>query len=142
MNAPPAAPIWRPPAAYVHPEPTVSVPWRVAAWLERYADLRAVRTKHRGADGQVDSVLVALGTAAASWRQANQVPVAGTAVAETAEPVAVSALTTAQAADLVSLSDRAVRKAAAEGRLVATKSAGSWRIRREDLEHYRAARAR
>ncbi|MFY1589160.1 hypothetical protein ACN267_32260, partial [Micromonospora sp. WMMD734] len=62
---------WRPPAAYVHglDGPTVVVPGRVAAWLERHANLRQVRTAQRGADPEVDAVLVALAVAAAAWRQ-------------------------------------------------------------------------
>lgn len=117
------------------------VPARTAAWLERYADLRALRTRYRGADPEVDAVLVALGVAAAGWREEHQVPPAGTEVAAQPEPAAFSVMSSAQAAEALGRTDRAVRKAAAAGRLAATKSAGRWRIEREDLELYRAALA-
>lgn len=132
---------WRTPAAYVHTGAVVVVPARIAAWLDRHADLRAIRTGHRGADAEVDSVLIALATAAAAWRQTQQVPPPGTTLARDPEPAAPSPLTSTQAADLLGCTDRAIRRAAAEGRLSATKSAGRWRIEREDLEQHRAARA-
>lgn len=136
------SPAFRSPAAYVHGDgAVVVVPARVAAWLERYADLRALRTAQRGADPEVDGVLVALGVAAASWRQQRVGSVCGTDLAPAAEPVASSALTAEQAGQLLGIGARAVRKAAAEGRLRAVRHGGAWHIEREDVEHYRAVRA-
>lgn len=132
---------WRPPEAFLHGD-IVIVPRRACAWLEQFADLRNRRTAHRGVDAEVDAVLVAIATAAAAWRQAHRVPTVGTNVAGSAEPAASSLLlTSTQAAELLGCTDRAVRKAAAEGRLLATKSGRCWRIEPEALAHYRAANA-
>jgi excisionase family DNA binding protein len=49
-------------------------------------------------------------------------------------------LTSGRAADLVGVSTRAIRKAITAGRLVGTRVGSQYRISREDLEHYRAAR--
>lgn len=132
---------WRPPGAFVHglDGPVVAVPGRVAAWLERYADLRQVRTANRGVDAEVDAVLVALATAAAIWRLQRTGADHGTELGKPAEPVP-SSLTTAQAATLLRIGERAVRKACAEGRLPATRHGDCWSIDREDVEHYRGGR--
>jgi excisionase family DNA binding protein len=137
-----SAPAFRQPAAYVHGDgAVVVVPARTAAWLERYADLRALRIRHRGADPEVDAVLVALAVAAAAWREQRAGTASGTAVDEGAEPAASSQLTTAEAGDLLGVGARAVRRAISEGRLPAERHGDVWRIDREDVEHYRAARA-
>ncbi len=131
---------WRPPTAYVHGigGSVVVVPGRVAAWLERHADLRRLRTDARGADAEVDAVLVALATCAFAWRAS----ATGTAIPAQAEPVALSSwLSTSQAAGLVGVTPRAIRKAIADDRLSATEVNGSYRISREDVEHFRAGRA-
>lgn len=134
-------PAFRSPAAYVHGDGrVVVVPARVAAWLERHAGLRALRTAHRGADPEVDGVLVALGVAAATWRQQTLGSVRGIDLAANAEPVASSPLTTAEAGQLLGIGSRAIRKAIAEGRLQAERHGDTWRISREEVEHYRAAR--
>ena len=134
-------PVWRPPEAYVHglSGPVAVVPGRVAAWLERHADLRRIRTEARGVDPEVDAVLVALALAAATWRTS----ATGSNLAKSAEVEAPSALwlTSSQAADHLGIGDRAIRLAIAERRLPAEKVGGQWRINREDIEHYRAARA-
>lgn len=136
-----SGPVFRQPSAYVHGDgAVVVVPARVAAWLERYADLRTLRTAHRGADPVVDGVLVALGVAAATWRQQAAGSVRGTDLAPSAEPVTCSQLTTAEAGLLLGIGPRAVRKAIAERRLQAERHGDSWRIEREVVEHFRAAR--
>ncbi|WP_432051123.1 helix-turn-helix domain-containing protein [Verrucosispora sp. NA02020] len=124
----------------------MSVPARVAAWLERAAGLRELRAQHRGVDPEVDSVLVALATAGAAWRTTHLVssdPTTGrgTDQARQPEPEAVSALTTTQAAHLLGITDRGVRTAITTGRLRAQRIGDRWHIDREDLEHYRAGRA-
>lgn len=133
---------FREPASFVHgiDGPVVVVPARVAAWLERYTDLRSLRTAQRGADPEVDGVLIAMGVAAARWRQQHTGSARGTAVAATAEPAPSSSLTTTQAGQLLGVGPRAVRKAIAEGRLRAEPHGSAWRIAREEVEHYRAAR--
>ncbi|MGW3854732.1 helix-turn-helix domain-containing protein [Micromonospora arida] len=135
---------FRPPAAYVHglDGPTVVVPGRVAAWLERHANLRQIRTGHRGADPEVDSVLVALAVAAAAWRQQTGVSSDhGTDQRKQPEHESESRLTTTQAANLLNITDRGVRAAIARHRLNAQRVGDQWLIDREDLEHFRAGRA-
>jgi excisionase family DNA binding protein len=140
-GSPVTAPPWRSPSSYVAgvDGPVVVVPGRVAAWLERYADLRRLRTDSRGVDPEVDSVLIALATAAALWRQQRTGADHGTELGKQAEPRS-EFVTTAQAATLLRITERGVRKACAEGRLPATRHGDIWSISREDVEHYRAAR--
>lgn len=131
----------RPPTAYVHgvDAPVVVVPARVCAWLERYASLNEVRIQERGADPEVDAVLVAVRLAALTWRTT----ATGTAVA--AKPEAPTDLnqwmSTGQAAERLGITDRAVRLAIKENRLKATNLDGRWRITAEDLQHFTAAKA-
>lgn len=133
---------FRPPSAFVHGDgAVVVVPARVAAWLERHADLRALRTAHRGADPEVDAALVALGVAAAAWREKRAGSANGTDLAASAEPTRSSSLTTAEAGQLLGIGARAVRRAIADKRLQAERHGDTWRIDREVVEHYRAARA-
>jgi len=137
-----SAPAFRPPAAFVHGDgAVVVVPARAAAWLERFTDLRAVRIENRGLDPETDAVLIALGVAAAAWRNAHTGSANGTGLAPSAEPAASSLLTTAEAGQLLGIGTRAVRKAIAEGRLRAVRHGDVWRIEREDVEHFRAVRA-
>ncbi len=139
MNVKGATP-FRPPSSYVHGTcgPVAVVPGRVASWLLRHADLARLRVEHRGMDGEVDSVLVAITVAAHSWRTS----VVGSDVRKEpeGEPQSGLWLTSAQAADLLGLTDRAVRLAIYEERLQAERVGGRWVIHREDLEHFRAAR--
>lgn len=131
----------RPPAAYVHgvDAPVVVVPARVCAWLERHARLNEVRVENRGADPEVDAVLVALRLAALTWRTS----ATGTPVAAKPEPATDlnQWLSTTQAADILYITDRAVRLAISEKRLPATQVNGRWRITREDVQHFAAAKA-
>ncbi|MGW0456045.1 helix-turn-helix domain-containing protein [Gordonia sputi] len=125
---------------YIHGEHgrIVVVPGRVAAWLEKRCGLNELRVSVRGCDSEVDSVLMALRLAALEWRSA----ATGTETTASAEPPAISEawVTTTQAAGMLGISDRAIRKAIAENRIPATRVGNAWRIAREDLEHYRAAR--
>lgn len=131
----------RPPTAYIHGvgAPVVVIPARVCAWLERYARLNEVRIRERGTDPEVDAVLVALRLAALTWRTT----ATGTPIA--AKPEALADLnqwlSTTQAADILYITDRAVRLAIQENRLKATNVNGRWRITREDIQHFRAAKA-
>ena len=132
-------PAFRPPNAYVHgvDSPVVVVPARVAAWLERRAGLSSLRPQVRGADPEVDAVLVALRLAAMTWTSS----VGGTETRNQPELEASSELTTQQVADAFGLTSRAVRKAIAAGRLKAHQVGARWVVTREDFEHYKAARA-
>ncbi|MBB6343777.1 excisionase family DNA binding protein [Nonomuraea muscovyensis] len=118
--------------------PVVVVPGRVAAWLERHAQLGRLRIERRGQDPEVDAVLAALRQAAAAWRSS----ATGTPNTNQPEPVPLSPqMGTSSAADLLGITDRAVLKAIHEGRLPAERVAGRWLITREDVEHFRAGRA-
>src|SRR5665647_1460514 len=117
--------------------PAVILNARTAAWLERYANLTALRVRIRGTDPQISRQLEELRVAAMSWRGS----ATGTTDAPQAEPAASSEwLSTGQAADLADVTPRAIRKAVTQGRLPATDVNGQHRINREDLEHYRASR--
>jgi excisionase family DNA binding protein len=115
----------------------VIVPQRVAAWLERHAQLGRLRIDVRGADAEVDNVLTALRLAAMAWRDS----ACGTDARNLTEVEPLSVLSTVQAAGELGITDRAVRLAIQEGRLTGQQVSGRWQISREDLEHYRAARA-
>ncbi|MDP9442939.1 MAG: helix-turn-helix domain-containing protein [Actinomycetota bacterium] len=130
---------WRPAEHYVHGHgEVVVVPARVAAWLTRYAGLERLRAEVRGADAEVDSVLVALALAAFAWRSS----ATGSGLASAPEVAAPCAwMSTTQAARLLGITDRGVRLAIAAERLPAQWVDGRWRVAREDVEHYRAARA-
>jgi excisionase family DNA binding protein len=78
-------------------------------------------------------VLCALRLAALVWRSS----ACGTSVAVEPEQGA-SWLSTGEVAAVVGISPRGVRKAIAEGRLQATRD---WRVTREDVEQWKAARA-
>ncbi|MBQ1060050.1 helix-turn-helix domain-containing protein [Micromonospora sp. C41] len=139
-----SAPRFRPPETYVHglEGPSVVVPARVAAWLERYAGLRDLRTAHRGADAEVDAVLVALALAAQMWRQRTGVSSdQGTDQRNQPDQGPCCDLSTTEAADRLNMTDRGVRAAIARGSLTAHRDGDRWRVAPEDLEHYRAGRA-
>lgn len=130
-------PAYRPPTAYIHggPVPVVIMPARVSAWLERHADLNRIRVENRGNDPEVDSVLVALRLAALAWRTST------TGSSQAAEPEELPALmSTAQVADHLDVTDRAVRHAIKEGRLKAHRDGSRWKVAIEDLIHYEQAK--
>ncbi|WP_420835150.1 helix-turn-helix domain-containing protein [Williamsia herbipolensis] len=91
----------------------------------------------RGTDVELTNVLTALHLASLDWRSA----ATGIVKPSTAELEPRSEwIGTRQAADLLGISDRAVRKAIVEKRLAATSIGQGYRVRREDVEHYRSAR--
>ncbi|WP_090860076.1 helix-turn-helix domain-containing protein [Nocardioides lianchengensis] len=119
--------------------PAVVISARTAAWLERNANLSALRVRVRGTDPETSAHLEQIRYAALSWRGS----ATGTEAATEAEPASESDmwLSTVEAADLAGITSRAIRKAIAEGRLASVEVGGRHRISREDLEHYKAARA-
>lgn len=119
--------------------PIVILDARTCAWLERYAGLSSLRVKVRGTDSEISEQLTEIRLAALAWRSS----ATGTIDDTKAEPAAESEqwLSTGQAADLAGVTSRAIRKAIAETRLPAVVIGGRHRISREDLEHYKAARA-
>jgi hypothetical protein len=92
--------------------PAVVVPARVAAWLESKLDLRRVRTDVRGADPEVDAVLLDLAVVALTWRKAVEaLPCRGSEQAGPAEAGTPSSwLTTAQAAGRLGVTSSRVRR--------------------------------
>jgi excisionase family DNA binding protein len=120
----------------------------VADILDRRLGLGKIRKKVRGQDAELDSVLMALGMAGLAFRTGQEQQFAlrsgiGTEDAKPAEPPSHSDVVgTRTAAGLLGITDRAVRKAIAEGRLPATTVDGRHRIHREDIENYRATRTR
>lgn len=119
-------------------EPYVMVPARVAALLESRTNVGGLRVQVRGLDAEASAVLEDLRYAAMSWRGS----AGGTEADETPEPAAKSQVVTpSQAADLLGVTDRAIRKALQSGRLPGEKRGSNWFITREDFEHYKAARA-
>lgn len=130
-------PAYRPPSAYIHggPVPVVIMPARVSAWLSRHAGLDRLRIENRGNDPEVDNVLFALHLQALAWRTSV------TGSSQAAEPEELPALmSTAQVADHLDVTDRAVRHAIKEGRLKAHRDGSRWKVAIEDLTHYMAAR--
>lgn len=111
---------------------------RACAWLEHYANLTALRVRVRGTDLEISKQLEDIRVAALHWRSS------ATGTERDTEPELAAKsewLSTGQVAHELMITDRAVRKAIAEERLPATVIGGRYRISREDLEHYRAARA-
>lgn len=134
----------RPAEAYVHgvEGPVAVVPGRVAAWLERAAGLRRLRTEVRGMDPEVDATLVGLAAAAALWRErVGTGSPCGTGQAEQGTGGPASPVTTTEAATVLGITARGVRKAIEGGRLRAHRVGDVWLIGREDLAQYRAGRA-
>lgn len=112
----------------------------MAGWLVRQPEFRALRTKARGQHPAVHAYLTAVTVVGQEWISS----VSGTPVASISEqaPSLRTWVTTREAADLLDLSStRAVTQAIARKRLKARNEDGRWQIEREDLEHYRAARA-
>lgn len=118
--------------------PAVVIDARTAAWLLKYADISRLRVHVRGTDPRISRALEEITFVGLEWRTS----ATGTAVAARPEPATNSKqwLSTGQAADLVGVTSRAIRKAIAEGRLSASEVGGRYRINREDAEHYKAAR--
>lgn len=129
----------RPPEGYLIPAGSVVVPARIAHLLMKHA-LDGFRVRMQGLDPELDTVLTALDIARRRWALARSDR--GTAVAGTAELSEPSNdwFSTTRAAELLGVSDRAVRKALADKRLKGHQRGGRWWIAREELAHYRAIR--
>ncbi|OZF00559.1 helix-turn-helix domain-containing protein [Rhodococcoides fascians] len=115
----------------------VTIPGRIAALIDTRCNLAELRISLRGQDPEVDAVLMAIRLAALHWRTS----ATGSADAPTPEAEPLSEwVSTAEAANILYCTDRAVRLAINEKRLNATRVGRSYRITREDLEHFKAAR--
>jgi excisionase family DNA binding protein len=123
--------------------PAVVVPGRICAWLEDRLDLRRVRTDVRGADPEVDAVLLDLAVVALTWRKAVEaLPCRGSEQAGPTEAGTSSSwLSTTEAAGRLGVTSSRVRQEIRAKHLVAEQVDHQWRINRLDFEHYRAARA-
>ncbi len=118
--------------------PGVVISSRTAAWLERYAGLTALRVRVRGTDPEISRELQEVRQVAMSWRGA----ATGTTDDTRPEPATSSEwLATTEAADLLGIGPRAVVKAIARGSIPAKRVGNRHRVSREDVEHYRSARA-
>jgi hypothetical protein len=122
--------------------PVLLVPARIAALLERHYKMHELRLSARGWDTQLDAVLAAWHAIALQWidDSTRNASATGSEVAADAEPVGALMLSTATVAALASCTPRAVRLAAAEGRLVGCKSAGRWVFDRVDVKAWTSSR--
>jgi excisionase family DNA binding protein len=112
-------------------EGSVVVPARIAAWLEQRAGLTTdSRIRVRDTDPAAYEVLMALHAAALDHRSGTGTKLAG---AQPSRQESETWLTTTEAASLLGVTDRAVRKWIARGRLPATRHGGRWLINRAHL---------
>jgi excisionase family DNA binding protein len=121
---------------YLTPNRDAVVPPRIASWLEKNAGLsRDKRISIRDTDPLAYEVLAALHIAALCHRSG-----AGTELAmrPRTSPNLQTWLTTADVAKRLGVTDRAIRKWIAAGRLPATKHGGRWLL---DSNHVQIAEA-
>jgi len=129
--------------------PVVVVPARVAALLCRDGGLDRWKGQVRGADAELDAVLVALTAASAAWRSRAASAVAtecGILLddAGTAGPPSEHVETrwsSRDAAAVVGVSERAIRSAAAGGRLRGERVGAAWTFDRDEVMHFKERRA-
>ena len=128
-----------------HLAPVVVVPARVAAVLHRLTALDRVRLEHRGADEELDAVLAAMAAADRWWRSS----VGGThrdgAGSESASSghgsYRAATWSTSEVAAAAGISERAVRRAAAEARLPGRRIGRTWLFDPVDVRTWREARS-
>jgi excisionase family DNA binding protein len=127
----------RPIEGFVHGlgGPVALLEGQEAIALLRYCDLSGYS---RGADMALDRAVMKCRLLSAAHR-AGASTASGTIRAEPAEPTPSSdeRLTTQQAGELLGITDRGVRKAIKEGRLIAESFGGRWLIYAENLTLYR-----
>lgn len=122
--------------------PAVVISAETAYYLEKLTDgaVSRLRVRARGANQRVGQELLEIREAAMRFT----LPALPEVKADSAEVARDSEqwLSVIEVADLLGLTDRAVRLACSEGRLEAQQDdARRWRITRQAYEHYRAARA-
>lgn len=125
--------------------PAVVISAETAYWLERICKVSSLRQRLRDGRHQlVSQELLELRRVAMSFDPA-QLPASaevGRGFAEVATGLKQREwLTVAEAADLLNIGARAVRLACSEDRLDAERVGGRWRISRQALENFKAARA-
>jgi excisionase family DNA binding protein len=115
---------------HITPDGCVVVPPRIADWIEKQIGLVSERrTALANSDPLAYSVLSALRIVALAHRSGN-----GTKLAGGQPSSEESWLTTSEAGNAVGVTDRAIRKWIAAGRLPARKHGGRWLIDRTDLQ--------
>jgi excisionase family DNA binding protein len=133
----------RPAAAYVHglDGPIVIVSAIVAKRLLTSCGLQRWHAAHRGENRELDAVLVALKVVASAPGSATGAG-NGTAldVSVLSRAPLIWTVGSHEAADLLGIGQRAVRRACSERRLDAQRVGGRWLIANNDLERFRAAR--
>jgi hypothetical protein len=121
--------------------PVVVLSAETAALMERCLPLKALRVRVRGHNQRVAQELLDLREVAMSYIP-RLLPEAEAESAEVAEDLGVW-LRSVEAADLVGITDRAIRDACVSGRLVAHQiSGGAWRISRQSAMDYRRIRSK
>jgi excisionase family DNA binding protein len=114
------------------------VPARIAALIESRTNISGLRVQVRGVDPEASAVLEAIREAALIWPGFHL----ETGDDVDRQPAPRSKwLRTGQVAEHLGISRQAVGKAIRSGRLPATKTGIGYQVSREDMEHYRAARA-
>lgn len=119
--------------------PAVVLSAETAAFLEQHAGLSALRVRTRGVRPVVAAELAEIRDVAQLYRA----PALAEAEAGSpeADPDLDEWLGTVKVADLVGISDSAVRLACRQGRLRAHQVGGRWQCDRAAVEEFRAARA-
>lgn len=112
---------------------------RVAAVLHKELNIAELRTRALGVDPELYDQLKSLHESSIDWRNS----ATGSQVAAVPELAAESTqwMSTSEVAGRLGITDRAVRAAIERKALKATVIGRSYRISREDMEHYKAARA-
>ncbi len=131
----------RPAESYVHLGPVAVVPGRVAGLLLRRGGLAEFHRKHRGADPELDAVVLGLKLADLAWRGSVGTDCGSDTDMAGLGPAGCTWLGTRQAARRLGISSRAVRAAISSGRLRARWVGGRHVLDLEDIEHFRAQRA-
>src|SRR4051794_30323235 len=119
--------------------PAVVVSARIARAIDR--QLSSWRIDVRGLDPELDVALRALHDAGLAWRARRDQLVAGSGGvdargSEHGRSEHRDGIAVPEAADLLGLGHRAVRKAALEGRLPGSLVDGQWRFDRREVEAY------
>jgi excisionase family DNA binding protein len=127
-------------ASHLHPDGSVTVPPRIARWLERKAGVTAdQRLRLRDTDPDAYTVLAALHLAAmgGDLRSVNGTNDAG----RQGDTEDSEWLTAAEAAEVASVTTRAITGWCRSGRLPADRHGRSWRINRQHLHIVQALAA-
>jgi len=130
----------RPAEAFVHGDNAIVRADMAHKLLER-GGFKNWTANHYGDDPEFDTILRALRIAAAR-RTSDLTSDRGSKSAAQPEvaPQLAAVINAMQAADLLGVTDRAIRLAIAGGKLPAQQVDGRWQINRQDVERYRATR--